>query len=94
VHDLERVLATVEHFRVAAGVVVNKADLNPRRTAEIEIFCAQCRVPVAGQIPYDPIVTEAMVHGLPVNAFTDGPVAQALREVWAHTQASLERNSA
>jgi len=89
VHDLERVLATVEHFRVPASVVVNKADLNPRRTREIAGFCAQQDVPVVGQIPYDPIVTEAMVHGMPVSEYADGAVAQALEGVWARTRETL-----
>jgi MinD superfamily P-loop ATPase len=93
VHDLERVLATVEHFRVPAGVVINKADLNLRRTDEIEAFCARQNVPVAGRIPYDPIVTEAVVHGLPVSEYTDGAVAQALHDVWTRTRERLNEAS-
>jgi MinD superfamily P-loop ATPase len=92
-HDLERVLATVEHFRVPAQVVINKADLNLQRTREIEAFCERQHVPVAGQVPYDPVVTEAMVHGVPVNEYTDGPVAQALESVWARMRASLSEAS-
>jgi MinD superfamily P-loop ATPase len=86
VHDLERVLATTEHFRVAASVVINKADLNLRRSDEIEAFCSRRGVEVTGRIPYDPIVTEAMIRGLPVNAYTEGPVTQALDAIWARTQ--------
>jgi len=93
VHDLERVLATVEHFGVPAQVLVNKADLNPQRTCEIEAFCARRDVPVAGQVPYDPVVTEAMVHGVPVNEYTDGPVAQALESVWTRMQEGLSEAS-
>jgi MinD superfamily P-loop ATPase len=91
VHDLERVLATVQHFQVAAGVVINKADLNPRQADAIEAYCAQQCVPVAGRIPYDPIVTEAMVHGVPVSAYSDGAVTRALGQIWARTQESLEQ---
>ena len=93
VHDLERVLATVQHFRVPGCVVINKADLNPKRSDEIQSFCAEQHVPVAGRIPYDPIVTEAMVHGLPVSAYTKGPVAQALESVWARAQAAIAETS-
>jgi MinD superfamily P-loop ATPase len=91
VHDLERVLATAQHFQVAAGVVINKADLNPRQADQIEAYCAQQGVPVAGRIPYDPIVTEAMVRGMPVSAYSDGAVTQALGQIWARTQESLEQ---
>jgi hypothetical protein len=34
------------------------------------------------QIPYDPLVTEAMVRGLPVTAYRDGEVADALKSIW------------
>jgi MinD superfamily P-loop ATPase len=37
---------------------------------------------VVGRIPFDTVVTEAMVQGQPVTAYTDGPVSLALREVW------------
>jgi len=91
-HDLERVLATVEHFHVPAGVVINKADLNSRRADEIGAFCDEKRVPVFGRIPYDPVVTEAMVRGLPVSAYAvagGGAVVRALKDVWARTRAGL-----
>lgn len=91
-HDLERVLGTVDHFHVPAGVVINKADLNPRRANEIDAFCDQRGVPVFGRIPYDPIVTEAMVHGLPVSAYENAnatAVAGSLEDVWVRTRAGL-----
>jgi MinD superfamily P-loop ATPase len=89
VHDLERVLATTNHFRVPAVVVVNKADLNPARTAEIAAFCAEQVVEVAGQIPYDTGVTEAMVAGLPATALKDSTVTHALRAVWDNVKQAL-----
>jgi MinD superfamily P-loop ATPase len=89
VHDLERVLATVEHFHVPAQAAINKADLNPRRTDEIVAFCAQRGIPVAGRIPYDPVVTEAVIQGVPATEYSDGPVAQALEDVWFRIRESL-----
>jgi MinD superfamily P-loop ATPase len=81
-HDLERVMATTNHFGVPSLVVINKADLNPARSDEIAAFCAERGVELVGRIPYDTVVTEAMVHGQPVTAYVDGPVAEALEEVW------------
>jgi MinD superfamily P-loop ATPase len=91
VHDLERVMATTDHFRVPSLVVINKADLNPRRAGEIVSFCNEQGVKVAGHIPYDTIVTEAMVQGMPATAYSDGPVAQALGQVWTQVIASLDK---
>lgn len=65
-HDLERILATTNHFGLPALVCINKADINPSRADEIAAFCAAQGVAVAGQVPYDTVVTEAMVQGLPV----------------------------
>ena len=82
-HGLERVLATTEHFRVPAMVAINKADLNPARSDQIAAYCSERGIEVVGRIPYDTMVTEAMVAGQPVTAVEDGAVSRALREVWA-----------
>ena len=87
VHDLERALSTVHHFGVPALVCINKSDLNPDQSRKIAAFCAQRGIEVAGQIPFDTAVTEAMVHGLPVTDFRDGAVSQALRRMWSRLRA-------
>jgi MinD superfamily P-loop ATPase len=78
-------------------VAINKADLNPARSDEIAAFCAERGVELAGRIPYDTAVTEAMVHGRPVTEHTDGPVTEhtdgpvteALRGVWVQVKERL-----
>ncbi len=89
VHDLERILATTDHFGVPSLVAINKADLNPKRAGEIAAFCAARGIVVAGRIPYDDAVTEAMVQGRPVTEHADGPVSEALREVWQQIKQQL-----
>ncbi|MGC9520254.1 MAG: ATP-binding protein [Anaerolineae bacterium] len=83
VHDLRRVLQLTEHFEVPVLVLVNKADLSAERTEEIEAFCLDRGVRVAGHVPYDTTVVEAMVQGVPVTAFTDGAVSEVLLSSWA-----------
>jgi MinD superfamily P-loop ATPase len=82
VHDLARIMATTDHFGVPSLVAINKADLNTTRAGEITAFCAERGVKVVGQIPYNDVVTEAMVQGQPVTAYSDGPVTEALSEIW------------
>jgi MinD superfamily P-loop ATPase len=89
VHDLERVLATTTHFQVPAVVAINKADLNRARAAEIVRFCTSREVPVAGEIPYDTTVTEAMLAGQPVTALNGGPASRALHALWESLRTSL-----
>ena len=89
VHDLERVLGTTDHFGVPSLVAVNKADLNPARSEEIAVFCAGRGVGLAGYIPYDTVVMEAMVQGRPVTEYADGPVTGAVRRTWERVRECL-----
>jgi MinD superfamily P-loop ATPase len=92
IHDLERVLQTTEHFGLPAMVCVNKADLHPEAVARIEAFCRERGIDVAGHIPFDTTVTQAMVQGLPVTAYNSGDAktAQALHQVWTRVLAVLD----
>jgi len=90
VHDLERILGTVNHFRVPALVLINKADVSPAHTAGIEAYCRAQGIELVGQLPYDSVVTEAMVQGQPVTLYEpEGAMAGALREVWAKVRQHL-----
>jgi MinD superfamily P-loop ATPase len=81
-HDLERVLGVCEHFRVPAAVVINKSDLNPARSSAIESFCEERGVPVIGSLPYDPVVDESIVQGVPLTEYLDGEIVQNLKQIW------------
>ena len=83
VHDLERVLGVAEHFGVTSAVLVNKADLSLERAAAIEDLCRARGVDVVGRLPYDPVVTEAMVQGVPVTEYRDGALSRAVHDTWA-----------
>jgi MinD superfamily P-loop ATPase len=90
VHDLERILGTVNHFRVPALVLINKADVNPAHTASIEAYCRAQGIALVGKLPYDTVVTEAMVQGQPVTLYQPGGVmARALQGVWAQMRKHL-----
>lgn len=91
IHDMERVLATVAHFRVPALACINKADIYPAGTAQIEAYCRANDIQVVGHVPFDPAVTEAMVQGEPVTAFRpDAPASRALSKVWQRVAIGLE----
>jgi MinD superfamily P-loop ATPase len=90
VHDLFRVLGTARHFGVPVLVCLNKADLNPVRAQEVEAFCLAEGLPLVGEIPFDIMVTEAMVQGQPVTAYAEGPVAWELRRMWERVKEHLD----
>jgi len=89
IHDLKRVLGLCRHFRVPAWVCVNKADINPENTEKIKEFCQEEGTPVIGEIPFDPIVTKAMVYESTVIEYTGGKVSHEIRKMWMRLERSL-----
>jgi MinD superfamily P-loop ATPase len=83
IHDLKRALETADHFRVPSAVVINKADINERRAEEIEEFCARNDIQMLGRLPFDTVVTEAMVHRMPVTEYApERPISQKIASLW------------
>ena len=81
-HDLERVLDVCRHFGVPATVCINKYNINEENTQEIERYCSTGVLAVAAKIPFDNIVTEALVRGVPVVEYSDGNVTLELKRLW------------
>ena len=83
IHDLVRVLQTTSHFRIPSLVVINKADIYPEGTVQIQVICEELGVNLIGQIPYDLTITEAIINGEPVTAYRpDAPASRMLAEIW------------
>lgn len=89
IHDLERVLGVSRHFRVPAWVCVNKWDINPENTEKIETFCRREGCPVIGEIPFDPVVTKAMVRESTVVEYSGGIVAREIKKMWDRFEQAL-----
>ena len=83
-HDLERVLGVCKHFGVPAMVCINKYDLNADNSRQIEDYCSSQGIAVAAKVPFDNIVTEALIHGRPVVEYDDGKVSQEIKLLWQH----------
>jgi MinD superfamily P-loop ATPase len=81
-HDFERALAVARHFRVPGAVCVNKWDLNPGVTEEIEAKARAAGAEVAGRIRYDRAVTRAQVEGVPVVLLDGSGAAEDIRALW------------
>jgi len=81
-HDLKRVIGVCQHFAVPAVVCINKHDLNEINTHQIEDYCQSQAIPVVSKIPYDNIVTEALVQGMPLVEYCDNGVSQQIKALW------------
>ncbi|WP_430734738.1 ATP-binding protein [Halodesulfovibrio aestuarii] len=87
-HDLERVAALCDHFRVKGCVVINKYDLNIGMTEKIESFCKQKGYLVAGRIPHSDAVTAAMVERKTVTEF-DSAMYSDFVGIWNNVLSQL-----
>ncbi len=88
-HDLQRVIELSRHFKVPAKVVVNKWDLNREIYSQIEHFCQDSRIELAGKIPFDKAVVDSLVAGKTLFEFKDCKAAQSVANIWQQIQKNL-----
>jgi MinD superfamily P-loop ATPase len=86
-HDLQRVLALLDHFALPAAVLINKHDLSPEFTARIEALAGRAGAEVVGKLPFSAEVPRALARGeLPLAVES---VAAPLTEAWKQIIALL-----
>ena len=72
-----------------AMVCINKYDLNEENTQQIENYCLHREVDIAAKIPYDNVVTEALVEGLPVVVYSQVRVTSEIEKLWQVVMGAL-----
>lgn len=93
IHDLKRALQLMRHFNVSSLVCVNMYDINKENTERIIGFCEKNGISIAGEIPFDPIVTEAMVAGKTVVEYAPkSTVSHTIEAMWRGILSVLERS--
>ena len=82
-HDIERIFATVKHFRIPAYMVINKADINANFNHRIQEFCAQNDIAILAEIPFDEIAVKAMLVGKTVTEYSpQSLISQKINKAW------------
>jgi MinD superfamily P-loop ATPase len=61
-HDLKRVYEVTKKFDTSASVIINKWDLSPELSNEIESFCASEGIQIDFKIPFDKVMVEAIAN--------------------------------
>jgi len=79
--DLERLVRVCEGFRVRMFLAVNRFDLEEEIAAEILAFCAEKGITVAGMIPFDDAVQQAVCSHRPVTQISS-PASDAIAGIW------------
>lgn len=88
-HDLRRVAELAANFRIPALVCINKADINPEITEEIEKDAKSKCLKVAGKIRYAQAFTKAQIAESTVIEYTSDAVSDQLRALWQNVICAL-----
>lgn len=81
--DMKRTLKLIQKFNIHLQVIINKNDLNNDVSAMIEDYCHKRNIPIAGKIPFDPLVTEAMVHQRAVTEWApQAAISKMIMKTW------------
>ena len=88
--DLERALELTKHFQIKTLVCINKYDLNLKNSKDIEKFCEESRIEIAGRISFDPQVTKAMVQGKSIMEYSESQPAKEIEEMWRQVAGAMD----
>lgn len=86
ISDLKRVLGLTRHFKIQSAVVINKCDLNLENTEDIEGFCRQEKIEIAGKLPFDNAFTQAVVEGKTIIEHSNSRLVEKIENIWGRIQ--------
>jgi MinD superfamily P-loop ATPase len=83
IHDIKRIGGLCQSLNLPVFVIINKYDLHAGKSRELEDYCDMNNFILAGKIPYDPLVIEAMVQCKSINEWApDSTVATAVEKAY------------
>jgi MinD superfamily P-loop ATPase len=80
-HDLKRVYELVKKFKIPAGCIVNKADINQEILGKIESFLEEEGISYLARIPYNEEFTAAMTQGKTIVEW-DTSMGDIIKKAW------------
>ncbi|HII86159.1 TPA: (4Fe-4S)-binding protein [Candidatus Bathyarchaeota archaeon] len=91
IHDLERVLELLNHFNVTPFVCINMYNVNVENANKVLSYCRGNGTCVVGVIPFDSMVTQAMVNGKTVVEYSsESAVSEEMKSMWEKLAAFLD----
>ncbi len=89
-HDMKRILGTLEHFHIPAVICINKADIYPQGRQQIFDFAASKGIPIVGEVPYDVSIPRSMLVGKPVTEeYPDADSAKSIMKLWKNLESLI-----
>ena len=81
--DMERAIEVVQKFNIPSFVIINKYDLNQAMSRKIEKWCIDNNVTVAGMLPFDSQITEAMIEAKSIIEFNpESEISKKIITIW------------
>ncbi len=81
--DMKRAIEVVQKFNIPSFVIINKYDLNQAISMQIEDWCIHNNVTVAGMLPFDSQITEAMIEAKSIIEFNpESEISKKIVTIW------------
>lgn len=90
-HDLERIYGVIKRFRIKAGCIINKFDINSEKTDEIIAFLKKEGITHLSCIPFDREFTVAMTDAKTI-VETDSPSKGIINTTWELIKTEINNN--
>jgi len=90
-HDLTRVYEVIKRFRIKAGCIINKSDVNKDMSLEIKNFLTREQIDHLADIPYDSSFSSAMTEGNTVVEI-QSPLKVKMEGIWEQVKINSRKN--
>lgn len=81
--DMRRAIDIVHRFNLKPSVIINKSDINMPMTGQMINWCMENNVQVAGTLPFEKKMVEAMIQGLSIIEYDPGNIISIeIRKIW------------
>jgi len=90
-HDLKRVFQLVQKFKIKAGCIINKADINKKITVQIEEFLIKENIDHLVNLPYDENFTRAMTNGQTIVEYSDNHLKDLITDSWNRIKQTVNK---
>lgn len=91
-HDFERVAGVCDHFHIPCCVLINRYDLNPAGTAQIEEKLETSHYTYVGRLPFSEELIRATNRGICITE-EKSTLSDQIRDIWAQLQVFTPKNA-
>jgi len=91
-HDLKRVYELVKQFKISAGCIINKFDINRLVAEQIREFLEEKQILHIASLPYNESFIHALTMGQTVVEYDHNELSRTVRESWNQVRQILKND--